>query len=241
MRTGLRRDGGAAARPAAAPAATRSRTPAAWARPRRRSSAGIALARGLVAGGRLLLDDEQRSRLAADVEGHPDNVAPAWYGGFVISRPRGRPVATPSRAAVDPRVSAVVFVPPTPVATEVARGLLPATVPHADAAANAGRAALLVAALAGRPEHCCSPPATCSTRTTGARPCRQSLTWSTRCAPTGRRRRLRRRADRAGVHRRPGAAGRGLGDRPRELLARCPAGWSAHHLDGRHPRRRGLG
>ena len=43
--------------------------------------------------------------------------------------------------------------PPTPVSTEVARGLLPDAVPHADAAANAGRAALLVAALAGRPEH----------------------------------------------------------------------------------------
>jgi homoserine kinase len=46
-----------------------------------------------------------------------------------------------------------VFVPPTPVATSVARGLLPEVVPHADAAANTGRAALLVAALAGRPEY----------------------------------------------------------------------------------------
>ena len=43
--------------------------------------------------------------------------------------------------------------PPTPVSTEVARGLLPAEVPHADAAADAGRTALLVAALAGQPEH----------------------------------------------------------------------------------------
>jgi homoserine kinase len=47
----------------------------------------------------------------------------------------------------------VVVVPPTGVATEEARRLLPESVPHADAAANAGRAALLVAALAGRPEH----------------------------------------------------------------------------------------
>lgn len=45
-----------------------------------------------------------------------------------------------------------MFVPPTSVSTEVARGLLPATVPHADAAADAGRTALLVAALAGQPE-----------------------------------------------------------------------------------------
>lgn len=113
---------------------------------------GIALARGLVAGGSLLLDDDAAFRLAARLEGHPDNVAPAWYGGFVVSgQEDGTFWAVPS--AVDPRVSSVVFVPPTPVSTEHARRLLPASVPHADAAANAGRAALLVAALAGRPEH----------------------------------------------------------------------------------------
>ena len=56
------------------------------------------------------------------------------------------------RGTVDPRVSVVVFVPPTPVQTSVARGLLPDSVPHADAAANSGRTALLVAALAGQPD-----------------------------------------------------------------------------------------
>lgn len=113
--------------------------------------AGLALARGLVAGGRLLLDDDAMFTLAADLEGHPDNVAPALYGGFVISGREGNQYFT-ARSAVDPRVSAVVFVPPHPVQTSVARGLLPASVPHADAAANAGRTALLVAALAGQPE-----------------------------------------------------------------------------------------
>ena len=114
--------------------------------------AGVALARALVAGGRLLLDDASLLRLAADIEGHPDNVAPALLGGFVIcGREAGEWYAVPS--AVDPRVRVEVFVPPTPVATEVARGLLPDVVPHADAAANSGRTALLVAALAGRPEH----------------------------------------------------------------------------------------
>jgi len=114
--------------------------------------AGVALARGLVAGGTLLIDDDGLFALAAEIEGHPDNVAPALFGGLVISgRESGRFYAV--SADVDPRVSVVVFVPPTPVATTVARGLLPATVPHADAAADAGRTALLVAALAGRPEH----------------------------------------------------------------------------------------
>ena len=114
--------------------------------------AGVVLARGLVAGGGLLLDDDALLRLAAQIEGHPDNVAPALLGGFTISgKEDGEFYAV--RSTVDPRVGAVVLVPPTPVSTEVARGLLPATVPHADAAADAGRAALLVAALGGQPEH----------------------------------------------------------------------------------------
>jgi homoserine kinase len=114
--------------------------------------AGVWLARELVAGGRLLVDDAALLDLAAGLEGHPDNVAPALLGGFVISGQDadGRFWAVPG--SVDPRVGAVVFVPTTPVETEAARGLLPADVPHADAAANAGRAALLVAALSGRPE-----------------------------------------------------------------------------------------
>lgn len=113
---------------------------------------GVVLARALVAGGELLLDDEAALRLAARIEGHPDNVAPALLGGFVVSgQEAGEFYAV--AAPVDPRVGAVVLVPPTPVSTEAARGLLPDTVPHADAAADAGRAALLVAALGGRPEH----------------------------------------------------------------------------------------
>lgn len=113
---------------------------------------GLVLARALVADGAARLDDDAVLRLAADLEGHPDNVAPALLGGFVISgREAGEWYAVGS--PVDPRIGAVVFVPSEPVSTEVARGLLPAEVPHADAAADAGRAALLVAALAGRPEH----------------------------------------------------------------------------------------
>ena len=114
---------------------------------------GLSLARALVVDGSRLLDDDALFALAARIEGHPDNVAPACYGGFVISGrdDDGRCYAV--RSAVDPRVSAVVLVPPQPVSTELARGLLPAHVPHADAAADAGRAALLVAALGGQPEH----------------------------------------------------------------------------------------
>lgn len=113
--------------------------------------AGVCAARGLVAGGSLLMDDDAVFSLAAEIEGHPDNVAPAFFGGFTVAYADGGRFHATS-VSVDPRVCAVAFVPPEPVETTVARGLLPDSVPHGDAAANAGRAALLVAALGGRPE-----------------------------------------------------------------------------------------
>jgi homoserine kinase len=111
---------------------------------------GLVLARALVADGAERLSDDALLALAVGQEGHPDNVAPALHGGFVVSGTDERGELFAVRSPVDARVSAVVFLPPEPLSTEVARGLLPATVPHADAAADAGAAALLVAALAGR-------------------------------------------------------------------------------------------
>jgi len=113
--------------------------------------AGVSVARGLVGGGSLLVDDDTLFALAAELEGHPDNVAPAMYGGFTVAWREGDRFRA-TTLAVDPRVQVVVLVPPDGVQTSVARGLLPATVSHADAAANAGRAALLVAALGRQPE-----------------------------------------------------------------------------------------
>lgn len=110
---------------------------------------GLGLARALVVGGLGRLDDDAVLALAARIEGHPDNVAPALLGGFVVSgHDDGTWWAVP--APVDPRVRAVVLVPPDPVSTALARGLLPAQVSLAEAAADAGRTALLVAALGGR-------------------------------------------------------------------------------------------
>ncbi len=146
--------------------------------------AGVWLARELVAGGRLLLGDEGLLDLAARIEGHPDNVAPALLGGFVIAGEDadGTFYAVPSE--VDPGIGAVVFIPPEPVSTETARGLLPKQVPHTDAATNAGRAALLVAAWAADPRSSGARPPTACTRTTAARRCRPASRWSTRCGPT---------------------------------------------------------
>lgn len=111
---------------------------------------GLVLARALVADGAVRLDDTALLALANRIEGHPDNVAPALLGGFVVSGQAGE-VVWAQPVALDPRVRAVVAVPPYAVSTAVARGLLPEVVPHTDAAANTGRAALLVAALAGEP------------------------------------------------------------------------------------------
>jgi homoserine kinase len=109
---------------------------------------GICLARGLVVAGSHLLTDAAL-HLAAELEGHPDNVAPALLGGLAISGHDGTGFFA-ARVPVSPAVRVRAFVPPTTLSTRTARGLLPETVPHADAAANAGRTALLVAALAGR-------------------------------------------------------------------------------------------
>jgi homoserine kinase len=111
---------------------------------------GIVLARGLVEGGDERLDDVAAYRLAAYLEGHPDNVAAAVFGGFTIAWLDGE-VASVQRLDVTARVT--VLVPPESVSTEAARGLLPDRVPHRDAAANAARAALLVASLTSDPTH----------------------------------------------------------------------------------------
>jgi homoserine kinase len=111
----------------------------------------VVLARALVADGVERLGVEDCLALATALEGHPDNVAPAFFGGFVVSGQDDEDVWA-HQAPLDPRITTVAFVPPTGLATEMARGLLPPTVRHADAAANTGRAALLVAALGGAPE-----------------------------------------------------------------------------------------
>jgi len=113
--------------------------------------AGVLAARAL-AGASLAAADALP--LASELEGHPDNVAPCLFGGLTIAWTTGaRSTGAGARAVrLEPlaEVRPVAFIPPSPVSTELARGLLPPTVPHADAAANAGRAALLVAALTAR-------------------------------------------------------------------------------------------
>lgn len=112
--------------------------------------AGILAARGLIADPGAL-DDDVALALATRLEGHPDNAAPALLGGATVAwdTPAGPDAAT---LRVHPDVVPVLLVPQVRCATRTARGVLPSHVPHADAAFSAGRAALLVHALAERPD-----------------------------------------------------------------------------------------
>jgi homoserine kinase len=113
--------------------------------------AGVELARSLVTGGRTRLDDRDALALASAIEGHPDNVAACLLGGLTLAWTAEGGAGTAIR--LDPlRIRPVIFVPTEQSDTHAARAALPQTVPHADAAFNAGRAALLVVALTGRPE-----------------------------------------------------------------------------------------
>jgi len=109
--------------------------------------AGLLAADALV-GGRL--GRSQVLRLGAGLEGHPDNVAACLLGGLTLAWSADGSV---SAVRLEPvaGLSAVAFVPPDRSSTREARGLLPATVPYADAAANAGRAALLVHGVTSDP------------------------------------------------------------------------------------------
>ncbi|MEU6863761.1 homoserine kinase [Streptomyces sp. NPDC046876] len=113
--------------------------------------AGIVAARAVTIGGEARLDDKALLELATEIEGHPDNVAACLLGGFTLAWMEGGS-GKAIRMEPSDSIVPVVFVPSKPVLTETARGLLPRTVPHVDAAANAGRAALLVEALTRRPE-----------------------------------------------------------------------------------------
>jgi homoserine kinase len=105
--------------------------------------AGLTAARALHPCG-AVLDGRAALTLATEIEGHPDNVAPCLTGGLTIAWTRSD---GPRMVRIGLETEVVAFVPDQRLATERARGLLPEFVSHADAAANAARAALLIAAL----------------------------------------------------------------------------------------------
>lgn len=115
--------------------------------------AGLLLARGLINEPEAL-SDEDIFALATEFEGHPDNVAPAVFGGATVTwmDTNGQPHSAPM--PVDESLPVTLLVPPesTRLSTKEARSVLPERVPRADALFNTSRAAVLMLALNGRPD-----------------------------------------------------------------------------------------
>ena len=119
-------------------------------------SSGAAIVSGIMAAKGLLegvveLDSNALLSLATELEGHPDNVAPALFGGLTIAWTTD---AGPQhkKLIVHRGVSPLIAVPESTMSTELARSLRPASVPHEDAIFNVSRSALLIAALIQSPE-----------------------------------------------------------------------------------------
>ena len=123
-------------------------------------SSGSAIVSGIMIAAGLLatdpddpreLDEAEIFAFATELEGHPDNVAPALFGGLTIAwtnetGPRFK------RLLVHRGVAPLVLVPNFTMSTEHARSLQPKHVPHEDAVFNVSRSALLIAALTQSPE-----------------------------------------------------------------------------------------
>jgi homoserine kinase len=113
-------------------------------------SSAAAIVAGLFAADHLFelaLSKEAILARASELEGHPDNVAAAIYGGFVICGP-GQGGA-PNAARFDPPggLEGIAVIPAEEVSTERARAAIPADVPLADAVANVSAASRLVLGL----------------------------------------------------------------------------------------------
>lgn len=98
------------------------------------------------------LSAEQMLHYATDLEGHPDNVAPALLGGLTIAWMSNDTLAHAKTLSVHRGVYPLMLVPDFTMSTSLARTLQPETVPHEDAVFNVSRSALLVAALTQSPE-----------------------------------------------------------------------------------------
>lgn len=91
-----------------------------------------------------VLFDEELISIATRLEGHPDNVAAAWLGGFTLSAQLDNKIASFS-CPVPTGIQIVVVVPDYPLSTEKARQALPPTYSRADAIHNLQRAAVVAA------------------------------------------------------------------------------------------------
>jgi homoserine kinase len=119
-------------------------------------SSGAAVVSGIVAAQGLLqgvvdMSPEDLLEIATELEGHPDNVAPALFGGLTIAW-EDEEGPHFKKLFVHRGVSPLELVPTFTMSTELARSLQPTSVPHDDAVFNVSRSALLIAALTQSPE-----------------------------------------------------------------------------------------
>jgi homoserine kinase len=119
-------------------------------------SSGAAVVAGLMAAKGLLqgiveITDKDLLDLATEFESHPDNVAPALFGGLSIAWEDESGPHT-KKLSVHRGVSPLVLVPKNEMSTALARSMQPESVPHEDAVFNVSRSALLVAAMVQSPE-----------------------------------------------------------------------------------------
>ena len=113
-------------------------------------SSAAAIVAGVVLGaavGRRQVDADELLELASRLEGHPDNVAAALYGGFTVALTETDGRVSLRRFRVPEAWIPVAFIPQRESRTADMRAALPATVPHAAAARQLGRSALLATAI----------------------------------------------------------------------------------------------
>lgn len=92
------------------------------------------------------LDEQQILELISDIEGHPDNVLPAFLGGMVVSVYQDNKIFH-SRVKVKEGIRFCALIPEFTLSTEKARGVLPESIDYKDGVFNIGRTALLISAL----------------------------------------------------------------------------------------------
>jgi homoserine kinase len=114
---------------------------------------GLNLARSLVLDGDALLTKEDMLQIATQMEGHPDNVSAAIYGGATFSwlDPKSKKYQS-ILIPVNQKIQALVFIPKTELSTSKARKLLPEEIPFTDAVANSANVAIMSTALSTRPD-----------------------------------------------------------------------------------------
>ncbi|MCL1830905.1 MAG: homoserine kinase [Oscillospiraceae bacterium] len=116
-------------------------------------SSSACIVAGLLGANALLNNRFTRNELmniAASIEGHPDNVIPAFSGGFSTSVISHEGNVETARFDIEQTLCFIALIPPFELPTTVARSVIPTTVLHSDAVFNLSRSGLLTAAFASK-------------------------------------------------------------------------------------------